>query len=375
MTTSDVTRELYPAAEPDTAVPPGETLRELLDDLEMTQAELARRTGLSAKHVNRLVQGLVPLTAEVADQLALVTGMPARLWNRLEADYRTTQQTLRLRRDPVAAWDWASALPLKALVERGFLPQKPEDQLSRVDQALAFFGVASVEAWQEVCLTPQVAFRQTKAYTVDDAAVATWLRLGEVAARDLTVAPYDENNLRDVLPELRSLTTAPPEKSIQGVVELCRNAGVAVVFVAEIPGARASGATRWLTPDKALVQLSLRYKSDDHLWFTIFHELAHVLLHGKRDLHVESGKIGESNDPLEQQADRFASNLLIPPAQAQRLRQLRSLASIETFAREIGVSPGIVVGRMQHDKIWPFNRGNGLKKRLQLKETVAAGAA
>ncbi|MFI6811630.1 HigA family addiction module antitoxin [Nonomuraea sp. NPDC050328] len=81
---------------PDHAVPPGETIREHLDELGMTPRELATRLDLSPEHLNRLVQGLAPLSAEMAQRLELVTGMPARLWNRLEADY----QRLRLQEEP-----------------------------------------------------------------------------------------------------------------------------------------------------------------------------------------------------------------------------------------------------------------------------------
>ncbi|MEU8201965.1 HigA family addiction module antitoxin [Streptosporangium sp. NPDC049046] len=93
------TPEFHPFGVPDYAVPPGETIREYLDELGMTQRELATRLGLSAKHVNRLVQGLVPLSHEIAQRLELVTGMPAKLWNRLEADYQSAQQRLRMEHE------------------------------------------------------------------------------------------------------------------------------------------------------------------------------------------------------------------------------------------------------------------------------------
>ncbi len=132
--------KLYPLAQTDYAIPPGETLRELLDEQGLTQRELARRTDLTPKHVNRLIQGLVPLSADVAQRLELVTGTPARIWNRLEADYRSDLQRLRSQRDLRETAQWLKTVPVRALADRGVLPSQPSDKASRVEQMLAFFG-------------------------------------------------------------------------------------------------------------------------------------------------------------------------------------------------------------------------------------------
>lgn len=361
MSSKDVVRELFPAIEPDHALPPGETLRELIDELGMTQAELARRSSLSPKHVNQLIQGVVPLSAEVAARLELVTGMPARLWNRLEADYQSALERLRLQGILAAETSWLEEIPLRELVKRDVLPAKPSDKVSRVAQLLAFFGVASVAAWQDVYTSPSASFRQSKAFTVLPGAVATWLRLGELAAQDMKCQPYNEAHLRGALQELRLLTRLAPSQFVPRLHEVCRDAGVAVVFVEEIAGARSCGATRWLTPDKALIQLSCRYRTDDQLWFTLFHEIGHLLRHGKRDVWIDNGN---KDDPREREADEFASEQLIPRKYASRLSRLRSLNDVEAFAAEIGVSPGIVVGRLQHDDQWKRTHGNKLKRSV-----------
>jgi HTH-type transcriptional regulator / antitoxin HigA len=147
---------------------------------------------------------------------------------------------------------------------------------------------------------------------------------------------------------------------------LCSLVGVAVVVVPEITGCRASGATRWLAPHKAVLQLSVRHKRDDHLWFSFFHELGHILLHGKRDQFIEDGSPAE--DPKEREADRFASDTLIPSRYAAELASITSLAAIQDFAERIGVAPGIVVGRLQHDGIIRYQVGHKLFVRYKFAE-------
>jgi HTH-type transcriptional regulator/antitoxin HigA len=367
------TTEDYRLGDTDYAIPPGETLRELLDEQGLTQRDLARRADLSPKHVNRLLQGLVSLSPEIAQRLERVTGTAARIWNQLEANYQSDLQRLRDQRDLAADGSWLAELPVSALVDRDVLPREPADKASRVEQMLSFFGVASVDAWDEVYKGMACAFRQSKAYEVKPGAVAAWLRLGEIAAQDIRCSPYDRVGLRSALPRLRALTSEPPEVFSPDIQRICASHGVAVVFVEEIAGARASGVTRWLTPSKALVQLSLRYRTDDHLWFTFFHELAHVLLHGKKALIIEDSS-SDADDPKEAEADRFSRDLLIPPGEATELSQLKTALAVRKFAGRIGVAPGIVVGRLQHDGHWPHSRGHQLKRKLSLASTGADAA-
>lgn len=308
----------------------------------------------------------MPLTADVAHRLERVTGMAARMWNRLEADYRSDLQRLSAQRDLEEYGPWLKQLPVRELVKRGVLPQTPNDKASRIEQMLSFFGVASVDAWADVYETLACAFRQTRAFEAKPGTVAAWLRLGETAAHDIHCEPFDRHGLIAALPTLRALTCEPPETFEPQMKAICAAHGVAVVFVAEIRGARASGVTRWLTPQKALIQLSLRYRSDDHLWFTFFHELAHVILHGKTEVWIRDGET--KDDPKEAQADHYSRDLLIPPEFGPALKGLRSLEAVRTFAAKIGISPGVVVGRLQHDGTWPPQNGNGLKRRFVLIE-------
>jgi HTH-type transcriptional regulator / antitoxin HigA len=365
-------KTLYPLGDTDYAVPPGETLRELLEEHGLSQRELARRADLSPKHVNKLLQGTVPLSADVAMRLERVTGTPARIWNRLEADYRSDLERIRSERELAVDVMWLKGFPVGELVKRDILPAQPSDKVSRIEQLLAFFGVANPGAWQDVYADLACAFRTSKTFAAKPGALTSWLRLGEIAAQDVHCEPFDRKRLEAALPSLRELTHETAGVLTERMRAICSACGVAVVFVPELPGSRASGVTRWLTPGKALIQFSLRYRTDDHLWFTFFHEIGHVLRHGKTDVWIETTS-ADTEDPREAEADKFSRDILIPPRDARELPGLKTIDDVRLFAERIRIAPGIVVGRLQHDKYWPHSRGNQLK--VQLTFTAAGNSS
>ena len=357
--------------EPDYAVPPGETLVEALEEAGLTQVELACRAELSAKHVNRLVKGHVALTPAVAVKLERVLGIPSQFWNAREANYQARLARLAERQATAEELTWLDCLPWRELRKRGYLSQS-DDKATLVAAAKRFFGVATAAAWSDVWRQPAVSFRRSSAYEVDQGALASWVRITETHGLEAKCAPYDESKFRRALSEIRSATARPPEDVGQWLQHACASAGVAIVFEPEITGARVSGAAYWLA-GKPVIALSLRYRSDDQFWFSLFHEAGHILLHPRSERFIDSGKASHA-DPgtaaeareaeRENEANRFAATALIPKQHEERLWDLRALAEIEDFAEELGIAPGIVVGRLQFEGRLPFKVGNGLKRRI-----------
>jgi len=350
---------------PDFVYPPGETVLETIEAKGMSQAELAVRTGYSKKTINQIIRGKAPITPEVALCLELALGVPASFWNQLERDYQewhTRQQADQRLKE----WaDWLKEFPLKQMVNLGWLASGATKE-AQVFEALKYFGAASPDAWHELYDGLKVHFRQSFAHQTQFGATVAWLREGEVKAQELTCAPFNQQRFRASLASIRGLTRHSPDEFQPEVIRLCAEVGVAVAFVPELPKTGISGATRWLHADKALIQLSLRYKTDDQLWFTFFHEAGHVLLHGKRDIFLDSFEDSNFTHD-EEEADAFARDQLISPSLWQTyvtMGDIRSRAGIEAFATEVGVAPGIVVGRLQHEGRLPYTHCNDLKFRL-----------
>jgi Zn-dependent peptidase ImmA (M78 family) len=117
----------------------------------------------------------------------------------------------------------------------------------------------------------------------------------------------------------------------------------------------------------AAIALSFRHLTDDHFWFTFFHEAAHLLLHRDGRPRVDTERQPESNEEVE--ADRFSAEILIP---VEHRAELASIAlnwrAITRFALRVGVSPGIILGQLQHDGRIAYDRLNWLKRRYTWSE-------
>ncbi|RJX19557.1 MAG: addiction module antidote protein, HigA family [Ammonifex sp.] len=354
---------------PDYTIPPGVTLLEVIESLDMNQAELANRTGRPVKTINEIIKGKTAITPETALQLERVLGVPASFWNNLERNYREAlarrEERIRLENQI----EWLKQFPVSAMIRNKWI-QKRKDDSEQLQEVLSFFGVVSPEAWEVTWLTPQASFRKFNSFKINPGAIAAWLRKGEIEALKIKSMPFNKNRFREALFEVRKLTKEPIETFVIRAKELCAQAGVVVLFIQELPMCPVSGAARWLSPEKALIQLNIRYKSDDHLFFSFFHESGHILRHGKRELFIDtfSEENGHDNpDKQEEDANRFARDFLIPPEAYRKFCAANrfTYSIVSDFARQLGVAPGIIVGRLQHDKIIPFNYLNKLRRRLQ----------
>ncbi len=355
---------------PDYAVPPGWILEEYIEAQEISQAEFARRCGRSPKLISEIIAGKAALEPQTAIQFEKVLGMDAGIWLGIESDYRLHLARASERQKAEESVAWSKAFPVSELVKRGAI-SKPSSGVDRVSALLSFFGAGSVEAWQAKHEAARVAYRHSPSFKSDESALATWLRLGEMEAEKAECEDYGERAFKRALSRVRKLTASRSVESLDEAKRLCSESGVVLAVVKPLPDTALSGATRWLTPRKALIQLSARHMRDDQLWFSFFHEAAHILLHSKRDVfvHDTDGKITEADE----EADRWAADFLVPPHHWEGFvtRRAFTKAAILRFAREQEIAPGVVVGRLQHEGLLPWGSAlNGLKTRLKWKVRV-----
>jgi HTH-type transcriptional regulator/antitoxin HigA len=349
----------------DLPVPPGELLTETLEALDLSQAELARRMDRPVQAINEIARGTKEITPETAIQLERVLGVPAHVWLGLETEYQHTKARLQDRKRLEIEAAFTANFPCDAMAQLGWIP-KTRDLVERAGHLLSFFGVGSLRVVREA---EAAAFRISRTREAQSEALAAWLRKGALEAQTVDTKPFREERLRSILPELRRLTTKSPAVFEPGVREALASAGVALVLLPHLPKTHANGAARWLSPEKALIQLTLRGKWADIFWFTLFHEVGHLLLHGRRDVFIELEE--QDKDAREREADKFAGDVLIPPEEFKafvRRHPRVSGADVSAFARSQGISDGIVVGRLQFERVIRYADLNGLRTRLEWAE-------
>lgn len=349
--------------QPNWASPPGETIQEIMSEKKITVSDFSEKAGIGIKFVNSLLSGKAKITGGVAERLADILGADSEFWLNREAQYREDIERIYkgLSEEQEA---WLSKIPVKSMQKFGWLPEG-KAKSKRFLLCMDYFGIDGVEQWadrQEVHYG-NIMFRTSPAFEQEDGAVAAWLRQGEILASRIDCKPFNKAMLHDSIKDIRSLTNErDPEVFVPKLRKICSESGVAVVVARAPDGCRASGATKKLSDDKALLMLSFRYLSDDHFWFTVFHEIGHLLLHDITNVHIEG--VDDENDAQEQEANTFSSDVLIPPEYNEFFYKLsNSYRGVLKFSKKIGIAPGIVVGQMQNREMIQKNHLNKLKVR------------
>jgi plasmid maintenance system antidote protein VapI len=341
---------------PDTVPPPGYTINENIERFGWSKEEFASRLGRSRNYVHDLIAGRARIDEGAAASLARVVGASAEFWLRLEASYRAWLVTAQGDHFVTQDRRWLRSFPVAEMQRLGWI-DTGLDEAQRAEAVLRFFAVASPDRIAEHYMAHGMAMRTSPAGHNDPAALACWIRQGERLALAVDCADYDAKALRAALPALRECSRRPAVEWRERIIDVCRTAGVALVFVPELPGIKASGAARWID-GRPIIQLSQRHRTNDQLWFSLFHELGHILHHGRKLTFVDGPEVAESRE--EREADTFAVSALADPAALRRLiPEAGSLtpADVRAAAAELGIHPG-VLGRIG------LRRLNTLKERL-----------
>ncbi len=368
MTTTASEREHW---QPDWSVPPGDVLLEALEERSMTQAELARRMGRPLKTINEIVKAKAAVTPDTAIQLERALGVSAQFWNGLETNYRAQIARRKAIDELQAHVEWGNRFPLRDLARHGLVPSGvPKSEV--IEALLKFFAVSSPRGWEQQWERSFARYRSSPSFEPVRESLSAWLRWGEIEGDRIECEPFDRSRWVETTRDARTLTTKQPiSVAISQLRSMCADAGVAVVLTPEFRRTHLSGAAHWPTREKAVIQLSLRHKSDDQFWFTFFHEAGHLVESpGKDYVDFPSDQAGGGSleDDAERAADEFARRSLLPEHEYQGFLAHGDLSrgTVVAFAERVDIAPGIVVGRLQYDGVIPRSKLNFLKRPLRL---------
>lgn len=340
------------------AIPPGETIKEQLSFRSMSQKEFALRMGLTEKHITNLLKGRVQLTSNVAMRLEAVLGVPAMFWENLEALYRETLLKVEAENQLEADVEIAQKLPCPDMVKNGWIPSS-KNSYDKVVILRKFFEVSTLQLINNPAIN-RIACRRFSSGDKSDYSLLAWAQQAKIEARNCNTAPINISGLKKIIPTIRSMSVLSPEKFCPELRNLFSDNGIALIFLPHIKDSALHGAS-FYDGKKIVVGLTVRGKYADKFWFSLFHEIAHIIY----------GHIGQANgtsDDDEKKADLFARETLVPSESLKSLVQDRifTTETLIQFANSINIDVGILVGRLQHDGIIRHNQFNNLKKQYIL---------
>ena len=339
------------------AVPPGATIKEQLDMRGLTQKEFASRMGMSEKHISNLINGKAELTQEVALRLESIFGIPARFWNNLESLYRESIARVNAENDLEEDAEIADLMPYSELVKLGWIIAT-RDRLEKTINLRNFFEISRLSILRDQRV-PGLAFRKLCVDTEIDYKSAIWVQKARLEARKIQTGVINGYLLQEKLSSIRAMTTQDPEVFCKDLVATMADCGIALVFLPHIGGSFLHGAT-FVDGKKIVLGLTVRGKYADKFWFSLFHEIGHVI-----NGHVY--ETGELTEEQEAEANNFARDALIPLDEFENLiKTPLSPNSIQEFSARIGIHPGIVVGRLQKEEVIPFGWYNEMKLKYQI---------
>jgi len=339
------------------ATPPGATIKEQIKDRGMTQKELALRMQMSEKHICELLKGNVQLTPDVALRLENILGIPASFWNNLEAIYRDKITRANAENQIDTDIDAAKNIPFKEMVKFKWVKQAKND-VEKITILRNFFEVSGLTALKNPEIN-KIACRRLVETEHGDYALMTWAQKAKLEARKHDVSDINISKVKTILKDIRSMTTENPKTFCSKLEQCLASCGIAIVFLPHIGGSFLHGAT-FYDGKKIVMGLTVRGKDADRFWFSLFHEIGHVVL----------GHIGKDCVTIddERAADLFAENSLIPQEKIKEFLAQNNFSknNIIKFANSIKIAPGIVVGRLQKENYIGYNRMYDLKEKYAI---------
>ncbi|WP_421857403.1 ImmA/IrrE family metallo-endopeptidase [Oceanicaulis sp.] len=354
----------------DWVVHPSETVLDLLDQREESIDSFLGANIEQIEWAKAFLMGIESINESAASRLSEYLGGSESFWIKLQEDYSNKLESL-IESDVKSYRQWLSQFNYNEISKKSWLPKSRKNS-EKLGYLFSLFEISDLGEWDEGPgkLPEHVAFRRNKEAGHDNHALSAWIAISKKSAMFQNVNVYDHSRALELVPSLRELVL---EKDTHLVLSSLKKflacAGIRFVLQDAPAGCYVSGAVVSCDDARPLIILTTRYKTDDQFWFSFFHELGHVLLHDWREGFIDSDL---SNDgALEAEANSYAQHLLVPMDQLHKLiENLRNKSAIQKVrlimktARSCGVTPGVVVGQLQHHKSIPFSHFNKLKNKM-----------
>ncbi len=346
------------------AIHPGITLREKLEELQITPKEFAIRTGKPIKTISNVLNGKSSITPEMAVQFEKVLNIPANFWMAKQANYNEYVAREKEKEELTESIKWSKKFPYNDLAKLGYVAFTKVAK-EKAKNLLSFFNISKSKAWEEIYINQQVPvfFRISLKKSKNPYSLSAFLRIGEIEASKIDAPPFNKAKLKEILKNLKDIMNKESENFLEKIKEYSLYAGIKIIFTPALPNTAINGVVRWIN-NNPVIQITDRFKRYDIFWFSLFHEYGHIILHSnKKDIFLEEieNTKSKSKEEVETEADKFAEEFLLSYKDYNKIiDKLNSLPDknpsnilniIKDFAELLKIHKDIIIGRILfHDK-------------------------
>lgn len=352
---------------------PGFYVAELIEDMGISQVEFATRLGTTPKTLSTLINGQINLSNDIAKKLSAMLGTGVDVWLNLQKEFDEKIIEIQTAKEMDEQVDIAKQIDYSFFEKNVGLPAS-KNIYEKIENLCIYFKVSNLNILAQpdflVNFRSGVSDFQTKNVINSRA----WIQTAINCSQSISTKSFSAEKLKGYLPELRSMTVQSPDAFLPRMREIFADCGVAFVLLPHLKNSGVNGAVKWISNDRVVLAINNRRLYADIFWFSLFHEIKHVLQQKVKTVFISfsESEMKELDSALEDGADKFASDYLIPPAEIKKLNPTKYTSDVDIveFANSIGIHPGIVVGRLQHDKIISQTRCVNLKEKYEIKVTT-----
>lgn len=354
-----------------TAFHPGYYVAEIIEDMGITHAEFAARMGTTSKTLSCLLNGQISLSNDLIRKLSTMLGSSVDFWLNLQALYEEKLIQIEQAKEYDDQARIASLIDYSFFVKVADLP-KTSILADRVRNLCKYLVIADLRvlAKPDFLANYRSGINNSTISEKNVINARAWLQTALNFSKLIETAPFNADRLRFYLPEIRKMTLQEPENFIPRLQNIFAECGVAFVLLPHLKNSGINGVVKWVSPNRVVLAMNDRRAYADTFWFSLFHEIKHVLQQKTKTVFLNAGskEMQEIDAKLEMEADEFAQNYLIPAKDFRRFSPTKYTtdAQIIQFAKSIGIHPGVVAGRLQHDGIIAANRCASLKQKYKI---------
>jgi len=353
---------------------PGYYIKDMIEEMNMTQSELAKRLDTTDKTISKLINGEISLSDEIAQKLSNMLGTSAKFWLNMQATYDAKIIEIKRQKEIEEEKECMKVIDYSFFQKLGIVSSHKITTEEKIKELLQFLKISSLSILGKRNFLVQ--FRAVVSEMTDKNIINAniWVQTALNIADTVDCQPFDKKKLQKYLPEIRSMTLQQSDIFFPRLKEIFAQCGVAFIVLPHLRSSGINGAVRWINRDKVMLALNDRGAYADKFWFSLFHEIGHIFQEKRKETFITGSKKDMSfNDKdLEYEADIFAKNYLIPEEYYIKFINQNDFtySSIDAFAEKIGINVGIVIGRLQFDKQIPYNHFNHFKTQYVILANV-----